>query len=68
MNDIEELDREERIHRLEAAYYGARMAFLDADRAVHAVRSGSPNKFEAVCANREVARTRMFDTSRKLDG
>ena len=62
------MNKEERIERLKAAYYGTRMAFLNSDKAVDAARGGSTNKFEAACADREVARTRMFDAARFFDG
>ena len=62
------VNRENRIERIKAVYYGTRMAFLDSDKAVDAVRGGSTRKFETACADREVARTRMFDAARKLDG
>ena len=60
-------NREERIERLKAVYFGTRMAFLDSEKAVDAARGGSTDKFEAACDDREVARTRMFDAARKLD-
>ena len=61
-------EREERIERLKAVYYGTRIAFLDSEKAVDAARGGSTRKFEIACDDREVARARMFDAARELDG